>query len=83
MLLPSLTMLHYSEMITLPGHVSTLQPNQGPGINHITAKTVYLLNNRSVVVVERCHDQEWIEHCFPSADAEEWADLCMETLQAS
>jgi len=58
-----------------------LAPNQGPGINHITAKTLYLLNNRSVVVVERCHKQEWIEHCFPSADAGEWADLCMETLR--
>ncbi len=57
-----------------------LAPNQGPGINHITARTLYLLNNRSVVIVERCHKQEWIEHCFPSADADGWADLCMETL---
>jgi glycosyltransferase involved in cell wall biosynthesis/Tfp pilus assembly protein PilF len=57
-----------------------LAPNQSQGINHITAKTLYLLNNRSIVVVERCHNQEWIEHCFPYTDTDNWADLCMETL---
>jgi GT2 family glycosyltransferase/Flp pilus assembly protein TadD len=57
-----------------------LAPNQGPGINHITAKTLYLLNNRSVVVVERCHEQEWIEHCYLSADPDEWAERCLQTL---
>lgn len=58
-----------------------LAPNQGPGINHITAKTLYLLNNRAVVVVEQCHEQEWIENCYLSANANDWANLCMETLQ--
>jgi GT2 family glycosyltransferase/Tfp pilus assembly protein PilF len=57
-----------------------LAPNQGPGINHITAKILYLLNNHAVVVAERCHEQEWVEHCFLSTDTEHWAELCMETL---
>jgi glycosyltransferase involved in cell wall biosynthesis len=60
-----------------------LAPNQGPGINHISSRILYLLNNRAVVVVERCHKQEWIEHCFPSSDADQWAALCMKTLQSS
>ena len=58
-----------------------LAPNQAPGINHVTSKVLYLLNNRCVVVVERCGDQDWVEHCFPSADTEEWVDLCLETIR--
>ena len=59
-----------------------LAPNQGPGMNHFGgSRVLYLVNNRSIVVVERCHDQAMYEHCFPSADTEQWVDLCMETLR--
>ena len=59
-----------------------LAPNQGPGMNHFGgSRVLYLVNNRSIVVVERCHDQALYEHCFPSADTEQWVDLCMETLR--
>lgn len=59
-----------------------LAPNQGPGMNHFGgSRVLYLVNNRSIVVVERCHDQVMFEHCFPFADTEQWADLCMETLR--
>ncbi|MCG6537589.1 MAG: hypothetical protein L7F78_23470, partial [Syntrophales bacterium LBB04] len=58
-----------------------LAPNQGPGMNHFGgSRVLYLINNRSMVVVERCHDQGMYEHCFPSAETEQWVDLCMETL---
>lgn len=57
-----------------------LAPNQTPVNDHITSRILYLLNNRSIVVVERCRDQAWVEHCFLSADSENWADLCMATL---
>jgi len=60
-----------------------LAPNQAAGINHITSKVFYLLNNRAIVVVERCSNQDWIEHCFPFADTEKWAALCMEILHRS
>lgn len=59
-----------------------LAPNQGPSMSHLGwSRVLYLVNNRSIVVVERCHDQEMYEHCFPFADTEQWADLCMETLR--
>ncbi|MCE5264217.1 MAG: glycosyltransferase [Deltaproteobacteria bacterium] len=59
-----------------------LAPNQGPGMNHFGASRVlYLINNRSMVVVDRCHDQGIYEHFFPSADSDHWVDLCMETLR--
>jgi GT2 family glycosyltransferase/Tfp pilus assembly protein PilF len=59
-----------------------LAPNQGPGMNHFGgARVFYLINNRSVVVVERCYDQAMYEHCFASAETAQWVDLCMETLQ--
>lgn len=57
-----------------------LAPNQAAGTNHITSKVFYLLNNRSIVVVEKCFNQDWVEHCFPFADTDKWAALCMETL---
>jgi GT2 family glycosyltransferase/Tfp pilus assembly protein PilF len=57
-----------------------LSPNQAAGINHMTSKVLYLLNNRSIVVVERCFNQDWVEHCYPFADTDKWAYLCMETL---
>jgi tetratricopeptide (TPR) repeat protein len=58
-----------------------LAPNQAPGISIISPRILYLLNNRSIVVVERCQNQDWIEPCYPSTDAGEWAKLCLETLQ--
>jgi GT2 family glycosyltransferase/tetratricopeptide (TPR) repeat protein len=57
-----------------------LAPIQAPEKNSLTSRILFLLNNRSIVVVERCHNQGWVEHCFLSADAENWAELCMETL---
>ncbi len=59
-----------------------LAPNQGPGMNHLGGgRVLYLVNNHSIVVVERCIDQGRYEHCFSSADTEQWVDLCMETLR--
>jgi len=59
-----------------------LAPNQGPEMNHLGYSRVsYLLNNRALVVVERCYDQAMYEHCFPWAETEQWVDLCMETLR--
>lgn len=59
-----------------------LAPKQGPGMNHFCgSRVLYLLNNRSIVVVENCCNQDWIEHCFPHADTDKWADLCIETLR--
>ena len=56
-------------------------PNQGPGINqNLGTRMIYLINNRSIIVVEHCHDQEMYEHCFPWANTEHWVDLCMDTL---
>jgi hypothetical protein len=58
-----------------------LAPIQGDGMEHFAAGRVcYLLNNRSLVVVERCEDQGWLEHCFVPATAEQWADVCEQTL---
>lgn len=57
-----------------------LAPNQTSQNDHLTARILYLLNNQSIVVVERCRDQDWIEHCFLSAQTDQWVDLCMETL---
>ncbi|OPY11330.1 MAG: SPBc2 prophage-derived glycosyltransferase SunS [Syntrophus sp. PtaB.Bin001] len=58
-----------------------LAPNQGPGMNHLGGgRVLYLVNNRSIVVVERCHDQAMYEQCFPWAETEHWVELCMETL---
>jgi tetratricopeptide (TPR) repeat protein len=58
-----------------------LAPNQTPETNrYISTRVLYLLNNRSVVVVEHCYNQEWLEHCYPTAETGDWASLCMETL---
>jgi glycosyltransferase involved in cell wall biosynthesis len=57
-----------------------LAPNQAPGINHLSSRVLYLLNNRSIVVAERCRNQDWVEHCFLSTDTANWAALCIETL---
>ena len=59
-----------------------LAPNQGPDMDHFSGSRIaYLVNNRSIVVVERCRDQAMYEHCFPWADTEQWVDLCVETLK--
>jgi hypothetical protein len=59
-----------------------LAPNHGPGLSHLgKSRVLYLVNNRSIVVVERCFDQSLYEHCFPWAETEHWVDLCMETLR--
>jgi GT2 family glycosyltransferase/Flp pilus assembly protein TadD len=60
-----------------------LAPNQGPGMNHFGgSRVLYLVNNRSIVVVESCHDQQMYEHCFPFANTERWVDLCLDTLRS-
>lgn len=59
-----------------------LAPIQGSGMEHFASGRVcYLLNNRSLVVVERCEDQEWLEHCFVTASTDHWVDICEQTLQ--
>ena len=71
----------YRNDLIARAHVN-LAPKQSPEMDHLTGtRILYLVNNRSVVVVERCRDQAYVEHCFPTADTEEWADLCMETLR--
>jgi hypothetical protein len=58
-----------------------LAPMQGPGMQHFAyGRVCYLLNNRSLVVVERCEDQEWLEQCFVSSSAEHWTETCAQTL---
>lgn len=57
-----------------------LSPMQGPGADQIPTRLLYLLNNRCVVVSEKCRNQDWVEQCFLSADTDLWVDLCMETL---
>jgi hypothetical protein len=59
-----------------------IAPVQSPELNHLTGtRILYLINNRSIVVVEHCKDQGYVEHCFPSANTDEWVDLCIETLK--
>lgn len=58
-----------------------LAPAQGGGMDHLAwGRICFLLNNRSIVVVEQCKDQQWLEHCFPSAATHGWVELCEETL---
>ena len=59
-----------------------LAPGQGDTMDHFPwSRVCFLLNNRGLVVVERCRDQEWLEHCFVTTDAGNWCDACIETLQ--
>jgi tetratricopeptide (TPR) repeat protein len=59
-----------------------LAPKQAPDADHFSGtRILYLLNNRSIVVVERCKGQEYLEGCFPSADTEDYVDLCMDMLR--
>jgi hypothetical protein len=58
-----------------------LSPGQGAGMGQLPwSRICYLLNNGSLCVVERCHDQAWLEHCFLSASTDHWIDLCRDTL---
>lgn len=59
-----------------------LAPNHGAGLDHLgKSRVLYMVNNRAIVVVEKCFDQARYEHCFPWAETEHWVDLCMETLR--
>jgi hypothetical protein len=61
-----------------------LAPIQGPGMEHFAyGRVCYLLNNQSLVVVEKGYDQEWLQHCFVTASAEHWVDICEQTLSRS
>jgi hypothetical protein len=58
-----------------------LAPVQGSGMEHFAYGRVgYLLNNHGLVVVERCQNQEWLEHCFITASERNWVDICEQTL---
>jgi hypothetical protein len=59
-----------------------LAPHQGPGSEiFCPTRVLYLLNNKCIVIVEKCRGQELYEECFPSADTDHWIDLCIETIQ--
>ena len=61
-----------------------LAPIQGPGMEHFAyGRVCYLLNNQSLVVVEKGPDQEWLQDCFVSASSEHWVDICEQTLTRS
>jgi hypothetical protein len=54
---------------------------QSPEANSFNGgRGLYLINNRCLVVGERCAGQEPWEHCFLTADTDDWLDLCMETV---
>jgi hypothetical protein len=58
-----------------------LAPIQGPGMEHFAyGRVCYLLNNDSLIVVERCEDQQWLESCFISTSKDNWIDVCEQTL---
>ncbi len=55
-------------------------PGQGGGMNQLPYwRIIYLLHNGCVPVVERCVDQEWLEHCFLWADSDSFIELCEAT----
>ena len=58
-----------------------LAPVQGPGMEHFAyGRVCYLLNNQSLVVVQRCEDQSWLDACFIPAAEYDWVDVCEQTL---
>ena len=58
-----------------------LAPHRGAGQNALSwARVCYLLNQRSLVVVEQSRDQELYQDCFPWADTDHWGDLCIAKL---
>jgi hypothetical protein len=59
-----------------------LAPIQGPGMEHFAyGRVCYLLNNESLVVVQRCEDQAWLDSCFVPASEHNWVEVCEQTLQ--
>jgi len=59
-------------------HLSMKQSDQ---IDHFPwPRHAYLLNNRFLIVSERCIHQEWLQDCFLWAETDQWADLCEKTL---
>ena len=58
-----------------------LSMRQHDVLNHLAwCKHCYLINNRGLVVSERCRDQEWLEPCFITADTDQWVDACVDAL---
>jgi glycosyltransferase involved in cell wall biosynthesis len=56
--------------------------NPDPNADHFSGtRTLYLLNNRSIVIVELCKGQEYLEGYSPTADTEDYIDLCMDMLR--
>lgn len=56
-------------------------PIQGPGMEHFAyGRVCYLINNRALVVVQQCEDQQWLESTFVTASEEQWVDVCHATL---
>jgi hypothetical protein len=59
----------------------TLSPRQGDTMNQLPwGRICYLVNNRSIVAVEECLEQDWIQDCFVWSDTKNWVDLCEQTL---
>lgn len=59
-----------------------LAPCQNERLNQLSLQRVcYLVNNKSLCVVEECPDQGFLENCFLSAATDQWIDLCITTLQ--
>jgi hypothetical protein len=59
-------------------HVSMKQSND---IDHLPwPRHTYLLNNKCLIVSERCMYQEWLQDCFLWTETNQWADLCEQTL---
>jgi len=57
-----------------------LSLSHGPGRDHLPwPRIAFLLNQRCLVVSERCADQEWLHACFAWAETADWVALC-ETL---
>ena len=47
------------------------------GMNHLAwGRHCFLINNRSLVLSERCVDQAWLEDCFLTAETDSWLDDC-------
>ncbi|MBI2267301.1 MAG: lytic transglycosylase domain-containing protein [Armatimonadetes bacterium] len=59
-----------------------LAPRQETEMTHLPyGRICFVVNNRGLVVAERCLDQEWLEDCFLWSEPEEWVDLCMQALE--
>jgi len=61
-----------------------LAPKYGEQRDHFPwPRHMYLLNNKCLIVSEKCKYQEWLEDCFLWAPTEPWAELCEQTLARS